>query len=527
MTEPSPSVAAGVPAGVARLTGPLRDILEEGMAHQRARRFREAEETYRRALSEHPDQPDALNLLATLIVAAGGAPEAAALLRRAVQNRPDDATLRSNLAGVLMLLDWADAALVEIDAAHVINPDAEDVAMNRAHVLRGLGRAGESAAIYTKLLAAKPGNAAARIGLGRCYVELGRTAEAVAAFREVIRQRPNDPMAYADLANAAKVTVDSGDLTRILSLAGRRELPSAARIDLFHAAARICDDLGRYDEAFAHAGAAKALGRAVDNTQALTGSVDRLVDSFTPELFVDKHTYGNPSTRLVFVVGMPRAGTALVARLLGSHPRAFDAGDHGRIARLTREVTELVGAGQPYPEGVRELTPETAGALAALHLDRLTRVNGEALRIVDRLPTNFEHLGFIAVLFPQARIIHCGRDPLDTCLSCYLHRFPDSAGEMHGLGQIAHYHGEYERLMAHWRGVLPIPMLDLAYEDLAATPEQTARQIVDFVGLPWDDRCLEAVGEGGPIATAIARDPVGRSRNYEKHLAPLREALGR
>jgi len=527
MTEPSPSAQAGVPASISRLTGPLRDVLEEGMAHQRAHRFREAEATYRRALSEHPDQPDALNLLATLIVAAGGAPEAAGLLRRAVQQRPDDATLRSNLASVLMLLDWADAALVEIEAARVISPDAEDVGMNRAHVLRSLGRAGEAAEIYTKLLAAKPGNIPARIGLGRCYAALGRSDDAAAVFREVIRQRPNDPIAYSDLVNVAKMADDSGDLARILSLARRRELPPTSRIDLFHAAAAICDDLGRYDEAFAHVGVAKALDKPADNTQALTGSVEQLVETFTPQLFVDKYTYGNPSTRLVFVVGMPRSGTALVGRLLAAHPQAFDAGEHGRIARLTRELSDLAGVARPYPEGVRDLTPDVASGLTALHLDRLTRLDANALRIVDRLPTNFEHLGFIATLFPQARIIHCGRDPLDAGLSCYLHRFSGGAGEMQSLGQIAHYHGEYERLMAHWRGVLPASMLDLSYEDLAAEPEQTLRQIIEFVGLPWDDRCLEALAPKGPFAAAIARDPVGRWRNYEKHLAPLRAALGR
>jgi len=526
MTEPSPSMPTGVPAGVARLTGPLRDILEEGIAHQRAHRFREAEAAYRRALAQHPDQPDTLNLLATLIIAAGGVREAAGLLRRAVQQRPDDVTLRSNLAGVLMLLDWPDAAFVEIEAARVIDPESADVAMNRAHVLRGLGRAAESLEIYKKLLAANPANVPARIGLGRCCAELGRTAEATAAFRDVIQRRPNDPIAYAELVDAARASEDAGDLARIVTLARRREMPPPGRIDLFHAAAAICDDLGRYDEAFAHAGAAKALARAADNTQPLTESVDRLIDTFTTELFVSKHTQGNPSPRQVFVVGMPRSGTALVGRALAAHPRAFDAGEHVRIRRLTTEMVDLMGAGRAYPEGIGDLTPEGAAGLAAVQLDRLVRLNAEAERIVDRLPTNFEHLGFIAVLFPQARIIHCGRDPLDTCLSCYLHRFPDEAGEMHSLGQIAHYYQEYERLMAHWRGVLPLPILDVSYEDLATAPERVMRQMVDFIGLPWDDRCLGGLAAGGPLVAAIARDPVGRWRHYEKHLTPLRGALG-
>src|SRR5262249_8554101 len=198
----------------------------------------------------HPDQPDTLNLLATLIIAAGGVREAAGLLRRAVQPRPDDATLRGDLAGVLMLLDWPDAAFGEVEAAPGIGPGSPECPKDRADVLRGLRRAAEAAEIYTRLLAANPVNVPARIGFGRCCAELGRTAEATAAFRDVIQRRPNDPIAYAELVNVARVSGDTGDLARILALAGRREMPPPGRIDLFHAAAALCDDPRRHAAAF-------------------------------------------------------------------------------------------------------------------------------------------------------------------------------------------------------------------------------------------------------------------------------------
>src|SRR5215468_3469691 len=138
--SPAPSSSASVRAAIARLDGPLRAALEEGMAHQRERRFREAEAAYRRALAEQPDQPDALNLLGTLIVAAGGALEGARLLRRAIAVRPDDATLHANLAAILVTLDRVDEALAEIETARRLAPEAVEVELNYAYVLRRLGR---------------------------------------------------------------------------------------------------------------------------------------------------------------------------------------------------------------------------------------------------------------------------------------------------------------------------------------------------------------------------------------------------
>jgi LPS sulfotransferase NodH len=143
------------------------------------------------------------------------------------------------------------------------------------------------------------------------------------------------------------------------------------------------------------------------------------------------------------------------------------------------------------------------------------------------MPTNFEHLGFLALLFPNARILHCRRDPLDVGISCYLHHMPEGGAPLHDLAQIALFIREYERLMGHWRALLPSPIHDIAYEDIAAEPERVLRRLIDAIGLPWDDRCLAATAEGSPARAALARDPVDRWRRFEKHIGPLREALGK
>src|SRR5262245_28668462 len=214
----APSSSASVRAAIARLEGPLRAALEEGMAHQQERRFGEAEAAYRRALAEQPDQPDALNLLGTLVVAAGGAVEGARLLRRAITVRPNDPTLRANFAAILVTLDHIDGALGEIEKARVLAPGALEIDMNYAHILRRLGRAEEALAAYERISAAHPNDdlarRRARYGTARSLIDLGRSTEAAAILREMAIQRPSDPVAPTELA-AIGAPEDAGQLPRL------------------------------------------------------------------------------------------------------------------------------------------------------------------------------------------------------------------------------------------------------------------------------------------------------------------------
>jgi tetratricopeptide (TPR) repeat protein len=500
-------------------------MLEEGIAHQRARRFREAEESYRRAVAQHPDQPDALNLLATLIVAAGGAPEAARLLRRALELRPGETSFRANLVAVLVVVDRIDEALAEIEIARAEAPDALDVEMNYAGVLRRLGRVAESLAAYERIAQAHPESQMPRQGVARCLAELGRFDDAAAVLRDVLIQRPDEASAHIDLA--AIGAADSGQLARTVALATTGQLPAATRIGLFHAAARICEDLGRYDEAIEHVQAAKKMIRPSDAPNALATSVSRMIAAVDAELFAAKRGNGDASVRPVFVVGMPRAGSSHVARLLGSHPQIAVAGELPRVPLLTLAMADIMVLTRPYPQAMRELTPEAIRRLAARYLQQLDNTSPDAARVVDPLPTNFEHLGLLALLFPNATVVHCRRDPLDVGLSCYLQNFPEGGSPLHEFAQIAQFMREHDRLMAHWRAVLPQPVHEVAYEDLAADPDRILRRLLDAIGVPWDERCAAATADGSPFRVALARDASDRWRHYEKHLGPLREALGK
>jgi hypothetical protein len=186
------------------------------------------------------------------------------------------------------------------------------------------------------------------------------------------------------------------------------------------------------------------------------------------------------------------------------------------------------------PQAVKQLTWFGAEVLAGRYLRELLDHSRTAARVTNKMPHNFEHIGFIALLFPKAKIIHCRREPLDSCLSIWMQSFNDAHNYSRDLYDLGRYYREYEKLMAHWKEVSPVPILDVVYEEMVEDQEAVSRRIVEFIGLEWDPRCLEFYKVERPVMTASSwqvRQPLykgskARWRNYDKHLAPLRKGLG-
>jgi hypothetical protein len=221
----------------------------------------------------------------------------------------------------------------------------------------------------------------------------------------------------------------------------------------------------------------------------------------------------------LFVVGMPRSGTSLIEQIIASHPAACGAGELGFWDAAARRH----GAGLP-DEALRR-------RLGGDYLKVLTGHSASASRVVDKATVNADYLGMIHAVFPRARIINLRRDPVDTCLSCYFQQFPSALSYTMDLGDLAHYYREHQRLMDHWRAVLPPgTLLDVPYAEVTAHQETWTRRILEFAGLPWDERCLEFHTNTRAVATAsvwqvrqkMYSTSVGRWRNYEKFLGPLK-----
>ena len=317
-----------------------------------------------------------------------------------------------------------------------------------------------------------------------------------------------------------------------------RELPDAERLLLHFGLARVLDARAEYAAAAEHLDRGNALqlsqwrerGQAYDPIE-YESLVTRMIAVCTPDFFQRVRGFGLESDLPVFVVGLPRSGTTLIEQVLASHSRIFGAGE----IKLAREALDALGGQGADPiDGLRRLDRPTTRRLASGHLERLRAWDASALRIVDKMPDNYFFFGLLAALFPRAKLIHCRRDLRDVAVSCWMTHFREVrwANDQQHLASRFH---EYQRLMEHWRKVLPVPMLEVDYEETVADLEGVARRLVAWCGLAWEPSCLEFYQAKRPVSTASAvqvrqpifRTSVGRWKHYEQALGSLFARLER
>jgi hypothetical protein len=312
-------------------------------------------------------------------------------------------------------------------------------------------------------------------------------------------------------------------LDRILARIAAADLPERHQMSLHFAAGKALDDLRVPAEAIVHFDAANAIRRrlAPFNRADFEQRVDRLIGRFTRAFFEAHAAMGDPDPTPVLVLGMPRSGTTLVERFVSGHPAVAGGG----------ELVFWNDHGPTWSDAPVERLTAGAAGLRRDYLAVLRRIGPEALRVTDKMPFNFLWVGLVHALFPNARFVHCRRNPIDTCLSIYQTQFAANWGFAADRGDLAFYYRQYLRLMEHWRSTLPARcLLDVHYEASTADPEAAARQIVSFCDLPWDISCLHPESNGDAVKTASkwqARQPVYRSsverwRKYEPWLGELR-----
>jgi hypothetical protein len=305
-------------------------------------------------------------------------------------------------------------------------------------------------------------------------------------------------------------------------------------IRLSQAAAKICNDIGRYGDEFEYYASAKAILGSTSDSSVYTQRYRTIRSTFTRDFLAARTGFGSSSSKPVFIVGMPRSGTTLTEQIIASHPQAAAAGETGVLRRAAVSLGYGSANEKEFPRRLGAVSASDARNLARQALDLLERFSATAARVTDKLPHNFEVLGMVALLFPRARIIHCRRSPLDTCVSCFLTPLREEHGYAQNLSALGEYYRQYAALMEHWRAVLPMPILEVDYETLVNDLEGQSRRLIDFLGLEWDPACLDFQTSGRAVHTIsraqvrqpVYRTSVGRWRRYEAHLGPLRAALG-
>lgn len=513
----------------------LQRQLEQGIEHHKAGRGEEAEKVYRSVLSKVPNQPDALNLLGVLAMEAGNHDAAFELLERAVMARPKDPAILNNYGNALSLVRRFEDAINHLERALAINPNMADSWLNLGRTLNMAGQGKRALKCFERLLKIKPDAHGAKAGISRAYLGMGQTAEAEVAAREMIKLAPESANGYVNLSNARKFKSDDPEIAEVERMIGSKETSGKEMRGLYFAAAKMCDDVGRYADAFKYYDQANSLASGTYDRKALEQNYAELKKTYTRKFYEEHKGQGSDSERPVFIVGMPRSGTTLTETIIGAHPQAFAAGELETVKRCERDAATLVYKDEGPQKNPRQLTWVGIEILAQRYLDTIdTKAkNINAIRVTDKMPHNFQAVGLIALMFPNARIIHTRRNPMDTCLSIWQQNFNDAHSYARNLKDLGHHYAQYLDLMEHWRQVLPGRMLEIDYEELVENQEDMTRKLIDFVGLPWDDACLRPQDVQRTVLTASVwqvRQPVykrsaGRWKNYETQLQPLRDAL--
>ncbi len=480
------------------LIGPRVPMFHHNLAtaYFGAGRLDDAERSLRRVIAMDPGNRNSLTLLAQLLIDANRGSEAAPLLRKAYELDPDSYSGQMNLATACLEESNPTAALKALDRASELMPDSSD----------------------------------GHDQIGSALQQLGRFEEAAAHLRKAIELDPDRARPYFELAFCAKVTEEDRPLMeRLRAFADRTDLRVNALANVHYALGKAHDDLKEYGEAMKQFNEANRIMYEVKknayNPESQRTFVDKLIQVFDLEFFQKHRDAGSSSDLPVLIVGMIRSGTTLTEQILTRHP-AIGAG-----AELRFWLDDKLPVFDPSNLNASKPRMET---LETGYLKILKELAPGMPRVTDKQPLNHTHLGLIHLAFPKARIVHCRRHPVDTCLSIFFTPFRGSLNWGHDKARIVGAYREYLRLMDHWRKVLASEVFfEVDYRGLVTDRESVTRRMIDFLGLEWDDACLSHEENLRVVVTPSlwqVRQPVytsslDRWRRYEPWLGPFRDLL--
>lgn len=542
------------------------------IAHQRGK-LASAEKYLRRAIKAAPENPLGHGGLGILRLTEGKLTDAIALFERALSISHEQPHIHNNLGLTLARLGQSVEAASHYDTALEIAPHYSDAWLNLGKLRQDENRLDDAKDCYENALKYEPNMAEAHSNLGNIHhqtgqvdealaayaraenanpqyveaifnkaiiqAEIGRIEEAIDSYRAVVDANPHHIEAVCGLGEALEVIGKEAEAEacyRTASKISPRQVPEESATRLHYKLGRSFDRLGNYDKAFAEFRTANELRAAalrrsgqIYNRVHQEGLVDRIIASFQIGSAAEWRKLGVSDHLPIFVLGMPRSGTTLTEQILASHPSVHGAGELKKIPQIGQDLSNEGS----WPDNLSQLDHSLATTLATSYIKTLKGIAPNAMRVVDKLPTNFLYVGLIRTLMPSASIVHMRRNPLDTCVSNYFQNFGEAAPHNHDLGDLGHYYRQYVRLMAHWEAVFPGSIFHLDYEQLVDEQEATSRKLIDWCGLEWDDRCMDFHTTDRTVQTAsylqvrrpIYGDSVTRWRHYEQYLRPLTSAL--
>ena len=540
-----------------------------GHALMNAGRLPEAIEQFKLTTANNPVDERAFIGLSQALIAANRIDEAITVLDQATARFPSSATFLNERGRAASVLGKHKIAAEDYRRAMQIKPnflgaainfgnalieqhlyvEAEDVLLrvlktdrNSIQAARALANAyrrqqkTEAALEMARsALAIAPQDPGLNTVIGQCLTDLGQNHEAEIHFRKVIALGIEPMDAIASLAPIYKFKDGDPEFAAVDRLLATSSKRPDKRKSLLFAKSKMLDDVGRHGDAVAAAIEAKSMLPPPNSFDAHAAFMRDMMKGLGAAYFAERRSLGDPTEQPVFILGMPRSGTTLTEQIIASHASADGAGELTKLLQLRQTlgfgskvagqvITELMAASQ------EEIRSHASQYLAVLRFNR----KPDALRITDKLPHNFQNIWLIALLFPNARIIHCKRNAVDVCMSIFLRNFSDDHWYTRNLETLGKFYKLYEEQVAHWKAVTGLRWYDNDYEQLVADPEPNIRNMIDFLGLPWDEKCLSHTETERPVLTFSkwqVRQPIYTSsvekwRRYAPYIGPLLKELG-
>ena len=512
------------------------ELVEAGRLFGRGN-LAKSERLVRDVLKRDPEDVGALRLLALIGTKLGQFADAKHLLSRCLELAPDFHMARHSYATALMRSNELEAALEQVEFLLRAEPRNPNFLILKASILVRKGDHAEAMAMYESLLKNYPRQARAHMSYGHTLKTVGRLDESIAAYRRSIELSPGIGEAYWSLANLKTFRFSDEDIDNMLAQVADEGDPDD-QAHLSFALGKAYEDRADYEKSFSHYQRGNAIRRKHHryNARANVFDTNRQIQTLTAGFFADRQGQGCPAPDPIFIVGLPRAGSTLLEQILSSHSQVEGTAELPDIIAISRRLakkTRKSPAGL-YPEILAELSAEQFREMGEGYIES-TRVQRSDLPFfIDKMPNNFQHIGLIHLILPNAKIIDARRHPMAGCFSGYKQLFARGQTFTYDLEDIGYYYRDYVRLMDHWDAVLPGRVLCVQYEDMVADTENQVRRMLDYCGLPFEEQCLRFYETKRAIRTPSSeqvRQPVYTAaleqwRHYEPWLGPLKKALG-
>lgn len=483
----------------------------------------------RRAIEQaallRPDSAEVHMDLADVLLMQDKYGDAEVELKKVEKLKPDSPRMYIKLANVQERAGKTEEALKTIDKAADLNREMPEAYLRKGQIYHTANLVDEAEKNYLKAKELAPKHAGVYLALADLYLTKGDLKTSAKFAAQAKKLRPNMPGLYHTLAHLKKFTRDDEDFKRMLEMEKHIESAGLEQAStLNYALFSAYENIGDYKKAFACLKKANDYRRKLvpyqkDRQEQL---LESLKETYSAKRLKALEGKGYKSDMPIFIVGMPRSGTTLTEQIISSHPEVYGAGELMELGRLETTL------GAVNPDNARDL-----GALYVKNVKKLDKLK-KAKRITDKMPGNYANIGLIASILPNARIIHCRRDPIDTCLSCYKQNFARGQYWSYNLEELAEHYRHYEQVMDYWREVLPGRFLEIDYEETVNNFEEQARMLIDYVGLPWHKACLSPHKQKRAVLTAsktqvikpVYKTSVKAWKRYEKQLEPLITGLG-